>query len=104
MPLAKITTRPLLDAWMPKGCRPGWLFLASCAVSVSNACRREPLVDRDIDAADPRDVQSHMADEVPAAIDDSVHHRSECASLWANAADNAKPYTMFISGGRNAPA
>ena len=37
MPPAKITTLPLLDAWMPKNCWPGWLFLASCAVSMSNA-------------------------------------------------------------------
>jgi hypothetical protein len=37
--------------------------------------RRERLVDRDIDAADPGTVHSDMAHEISAGIDDSDVHR-----------------------------
>jgi hypothetical protein len=65
MPPAKIITRPVLDAWMPKD---GWLFLASCR-------HRTRSVDRDIDAADPGAFHPDVARQIPAGVDDGDVHR-----------------------------
>ncbi len=71
MPPAKIMIRPPLEAWIPKKLlawppRVGGKILRRDVERPARKC----LVDRDVDAADPRAVHSDVSHQVAADVDD----------------------------------
>ena len=90
MPPAKIMMRPSLDAWMPKNCPPDWACVARSFVAMSNARGGVGLLDRDVDAADPRVVHADVRDEIATGVGDGdVHGLADLGGLLLSGGDHS---------------